>query len=316
MSGSQSAPDAALAAAIATQVTAQAPIAVSRFTTGMRHFVYEATFADRAPLVVRIGDANAHSAMAGALHLSNLLRPHGVPLPEILAHDVDADFLWLALERLPGVDLGAVIGDFSDAQLDRIAAEVARAQAIAARTGACERYGIAVRPGQAPYERWSDALEAELTLSRRRVAAVGLFDAAMADAIQTRLNALRAQIDAVPATPYLHDTTTKNVIVTPDGEVSGIVDVDDLGFGDPRYPAALTLAVLNMTGGPVQYVYRWLRHAQAADDPLFRLYVALHLFGLMSEHGQTFNGNEMPSSPAVRGALRRALDETLANSAP
>ena len=310
----QKSPDAKLAAAIAKGVASQAPVTVSRFTTGMRHYVYEATFADRAPLVVRIGGADAHAEMAGALYLSGLLRPRGAPLPEILAHDLESDFPWLALERLDGVDLGDAIRDFTDFQRDRIAAEVARVQSIAARTGGSERYGIAVRPEQAPHARWSDMLEAELTRSRWRISTAGLFDVALADIVQTRLNGLRAEADAVPATPYLHDTTTKNVIVTPEGEVSGIVDVDDLGFGDPRYPAALTLAVLIMTGGPVGYVASWLRHAQAADDRLFRLYVALHLLGLMSEHGHSFNGNQAPSSPAVRSALRRALDEALAQS--
>jgi aminoglycoside phosphotransferase (APT) family kinase protein len=304
-------PSAELAAGIAAQAMGRAPETVRRFPTGARHYVYEATFAGRAPIVVRIGGSTAHAEMAGAVYLSNLLRPRGAPLPAILAEDVRGEFPWMLLERLLGVDLGEAIASFSDAQLDRIAAEVARAQAIAARTGSAGRYGYAARPDEAPHAAWSQVLDAHLERSRRRIVSAGLFDIALAEVARIELAGLHAEITAVAATPFLHDTTTKNVIVTAEGEVSGIVDVDDLCFGDPRYPAALTLASLAGYGGPVQYVSAWLAHAKLPDDRLFRMYVTLFLLDLMAEHGQTFNGNERPSSPEIRAKLQQAFDESL-----
>jgi hypothetical protein len=130
--------------------------------------------------------------------------------------------------------------------------------------------------------------------------------------VQAEVTTRRQEIDAIAPTPFLHDTTTKNVIVTSEGAFSGIVDVDDLCFGDPRYPAALTLAVLMACGGPVSYVSAWLRHARQTDDRLFRLYVSLFLLDLMSEHGQIFNGNQRPSTPEARAALKRAFERNLA----
>ena len=63
--------------------------------------------------------------MAGAVYLSELLRPRGVPLPAILAQDVDAECPWLLLERLPGADLGSVITALKEEMLDGIASKVA-----------------------------------------------------------------------------------------------------------------------------------------------------------------------------------------------
>ena len=68
--------------------------------------------------------------------------------------------------------------------------------------------------------------------------------------------------------------------MTPYGAFSDIVDVDDLCFGDPRYPAALTLATLQVYRGPESYVSSWLRHAEYADDRLFRLYTSVLLLDL------------------------------------
>jgi aminoglycoside phosphotransferase len=305
------APSAELASAIAAQVTGCSPETVSRFTTGARHYVYEAKFSSRQPVVVRIGSTTAHSEIAGAIYLSKLLRPRGVPLPAIVAEDVQSGFPWLVLERLPGTDLGAVIGNFSDAQLDRIAARVALAQSITSETSSADRYGYAVKPKEAPHSTWSQVLDAHLSRSRRRIASAGLFDVALADTVQNELGVIRNQVDAIPPTPFLHDTTTKNVIVTAEGSVSGIVDVDDLCFGDPRYTAALTLAALTAQGGPLQYVSAWLRHARLPDDQLFRLYVTVFLLDLMAEHGQVFNGNQPPSSPQARVELERSFNGSL-----
>src|SRR6185437_771222 len=68
-------PDAALATEIATQVTGHRPSRVARFTTGVMHYVFEATFRDRAPIVVRIAGRHGIEAMRSAAKLSRQLRP-------------------------------------------------------------------------------------------------------------------------------------------------------------------------------------------------------------------------------------------------
>jgi aminoglycoside phosphotransferase (APT) family kinase protein len=299
---------AKLAAAIALRVLGRAPYSVKRFDAGARHYVFDLDFECGSPVVVRIGEPSARAEMAGALHLSRLLRPLGVPLPVILADDEEAPLPWLMLERLKGTDLGAVAPTLSEGQLDRIAAEVARAQAITAGTSSAGRYGYASRPEAASYTAWSQVLDANLARSRQRIASAGLFDVGCVDIVQAKVNALRCELDDIDPTPFLHDTTTKNVIVTLEGSFPGIVDVDELCFGDPRYPAALTLAAITAQGGPVGYVSAWLRHAGHSDDRVFRLYVMLFLVDLMSEHGHSFNGNIGPSTSEARAALWRAFE--------
>lgn len=305
------APTEQLAADIAKEVTGHVPSKMRRFATGTRHYVFEALFETRAPVVVRMGDQSARMEMGGAVHLSQLLRPLGVPLPEILAENVKGVLPWMVLQRLPGTDLGVVIANLTGAQLERVAISVSCAQAITARTASAGRYGYAAFPQQAPWSTWSQVLEANLHRSRMRIAAARLFDPTLVDAVETALTDRRKQIDCIEPVPFLHDTTTKNVIVTPDGRFSGIVDVDDLCFGDPRYPAALTLAVLLAYGGPVEYVSAWLQHAETPDDPIFRLYVSLFLLDLMAEHGQVFNGNERPSAAHERASLRQVFQDSL-----
>ena len=304
-------PTVTLATQIAAEVTGHRPATAHRFTTGARHYVYEVRFANRLPVVVRIGDRSARAEMEGAVRLSGLLRPRGVRLPEILAQSEGSELPWLVLERLSGTDLHAVIADLSCERLDHIAEQVARAQAITSSTTSAGRYGYAALPERAPHSAWSQVLDANLDRSWRRIESAGLFDPMLVEVVRSAVAARREEIDRIAPIPFLHDTTTKNVIVTSDGHFSGIVDVDDLCFGDPRYPAALTLAVLLAYGGPVEYVSAWLRHAKEPDDPTFRLYVSLFLLDLMAEHGQVFNGNARLSGPEVRLSLRRAFQDSL-----
>src|SRR5215467_10438760 len=121
-------PNSIIARDLAAAAVGRVPIEVRRFSTGSHHYVFEAAFADRPPVVVRIAAEHSRAAMAGALKLSRRLRPQGVPLPEVIAEGVDHQFSHLVLERLPGTDLGEVIGGLSDSNLDVIAIRVARAQ--------------------------------------------------------------------------------------------------------------------------------------------------------------------------------------------
>jgi aminoglycoside phosphotransferase len=301
------APYSAIAGDLAAAAVGRPPTEVRRFSTGSHHYVFEATFADRSPVVVRIAAEHSRSAMAGALRLSSLLRPRGVPLPEIIAEGVNHRFSHLVTERLPGTDLGEVICGLSDSNLEAIAKQVARAQNLTSQTASGTRYGYAIEPEYAPWERWSQVLLDNLARSRRRIAAAKLFDEDAIDTIAKLVSATRAELDALSPVPFLHDTTTKNVIVTPEGSFSGIVDVDDLCFGDPRYVVALTFASLMSSGGPTRYVDAWMNAAGHRNDRIFRLYVALFLVDFMSEHGQEFNGNAPASSADSRNRLLRVF---------
>jgi aminoglycoside phosphotransferase len=305
------APTTAIARDLATAAVGRPPTAVRRFRTGGHHYVFEAAFAAHPPVVVRIAAEQSRSAMAGALKLSHLLRPQGVPLPKIIADGVNHRFPHLVMERLPGVDLGAAIGGLSDASLEIIARQVEQAQSITARTASARRYGYGVAPEDPRHNHWSAVLQDNLARSRKRIVAAKLFSEDAVNAVTELVSLARDELDSLPPIAFLHDTTTKNVIVTQAGSFSGIVDVDDLCFGDPRYVIALTLASLLVSGGPTRYVDAWMNAAGHEEDRLFQLYVVLFLVDFMSEHGQTFNENPLPSAAAERSRLLAVFADRL-----
>ena len=100
--------------------------------------------------------------MRSAVALSQQLRPLGVPLPEVLAADVEAPFPWMLLERLPGRDLGDVVASLSPGKQKAIAQRVADAQRIAAMTPTAGRYGFSATPEGAPFAGWSEVIVADI----------------------------------------------------------------------------------------------------------------------------------------------------------
>jgi aminoglycoside phosphotransferase (APT) family kinase protein len=308
-------PSSEWAAAAAAKALGSPAVEVRRFTTGSAHFVFEVACAGGRKVVVRAGPEANRAALSGSARLYRLLHPLGAPLAEILAEDLDHRFPYLVLERLPGADFGHVIRGLDDAALERVAARVAQAQAIVAATPTAGRYGYAVEPSSAPFATWSRVLDANLARSRQRLAETGLFGLENVEKVAELVLHARDELDAFAPTPFLHDTTTKNVIVTPDGSFSGIVDVDDLCFGDPRYVVALTEASLSAFGGSRRYVRHWLKIARFEDDRIFRLYVSLFLVDFMSEYGQVFNGNQKPLSPETHRRLLEAFADSLRKAA-
>ena len=264
-----------------------------------------------ARVVLRMTTAALRPAMVGALHLNRLLRPMGVTMPRVLGADLDAGFPTLVLERLAGTDLGHVMAGLDGEFLEIIAKRVAEAQGIVARLPSTGRYGYAVTAGMAPCASWPDVLASSLARSRRRLSEARHFPTEAADKVEALLDAVRPEASQIPATPFLHDTTTKNVIIAPDGAFSGIVDVDDLCWGDPRFAAALTLAAIEAFGGSRRYVAAWMRMARFRDDRLFRAYVALFALDFLSEQGMTSNGNQCAPDAARQTHLFNTLENAL-----
>jgi aminoglycoside phosphotransferase len=286
-------------------------VSVVRFTTGICHWVFDVRLETGASVVLRMTTASLRPAMVGALHMNKLLRPMGVPLPRVLYADLEATFPTLVLERLAGTDLGHVMASLSGQSLKVIAGRLTKAQEIVSRLPAAGRYGYAATAEMAPCETWHDVLAESLARSRRRLSRARLFSLEIADRVEDMLKAVQPEANRIRAVPFLHDTTTKNVIVTPNGHFSGIVDVDDLCWGDPRYAPALTLAAIQAFGGSDQYVAAWMQLARFRDDRLFRSYVALCLLDFLSEQGTAFNGNEAEADAEKQAHLLALLKRTL-----
>jgi len=305
-------PSEADAVRIAAAFAGEPVRTTARFPQGLAHFVYDVALASGRTLVVRIGRARDRAVLAAAVRWSRRLRPLGVPLPQVLASDTDAELPYLVLERLPGADLGDVYASLAPSERRALALEIA---AIQARVGVLPDGGgfgfVLDERGPFAQRTWPEVLRASLARSRARIEQAGAVPGDPAGRVERALARLEPELSAVRPRPFLDDTTTKNVIVAA-GRLSGIVDVDWICYGDPLFPVALTRAALRAQALPLDYVDVWADELAAAGAPALHLYTALFCADFLSEMGQRFNRDApLAADPERVARLSSLLDDEL-----
>ena len=312
-------PTDAHAAAIVADLYGLRPKAVRRFGTGNQHFVFEAVLTDRRTVVVRLSRAADVDIARGAVFWSRRLRPLGVPLPKLLHADLDMrtwPFPFIVLDRLPGTDLGNVYPDLTVRQRRDLACRLVEIQRIVTAQPEGTGFGFS-RSDKGPFsaQSWPDVIAVDLERHRVRIRAAGLVDEQKVDAVERWADRLTDYLAAVRPTPFLHDITTKNVIVDRGG-LSGIVDVDDLCFGDPLFLLALIRIALLAHDRDPAYIDDWLSLLRPDNDELAALdfYTAVHCVGFMGELGHRFNRSKPdPMNASFFSRLNR-LHETLCST--
>ena len=293
------------------------PARVERFPTGLKHFVFEATSGWGDAVVVRISRREDVGVALDSVYWSDRLRPLGVPLPKLLYADMSMarhPFPFVILERLPGRDLGYVVDRLAHDELCSLARRLADVLAIVTDLPPGRGYGFAPRmDGPFPDDSWKGSVAALLSGSRKRIRDADIVSEHHADRVETVLDSFTTYFAGVQPTPFLHDITTKNVII--DGSrLSGIVDVDDLCFGDPLFLVGLIRMALEGSGNSTVYADAWVDVLRPDDERRAALdfYTALFCLTFMSELGRRFNrAKAEPFEKAYVERLQGILDRYL-----
>ena len=305
-------PTEAVAVRIATEFWGEPARDVQRFETGLQHWVYAVRRAGGASIVVRLGAADQHDDLAGAIHWSTTLRPMGVPLPALLGHGQSGGFPFMVLEHLPGKDLDAVYASLSPIQKRAVAAEVHRVQALVGQLPEGPGYGF-VRLPQGPYKAsWAEVIDGEIARFGKRIRKAGLVDPRSIQLVEEHALRFSSYFSRVRPVPFLDDATTKNVLVRA-GVFTGIVDVDWIAFGDPLLTVAVTRTSLLSSGYDLIYTDHWLELLAPTVEQLavVRFYTALYCLGFLSEIGRSFNREALAHSASHVLRLEELLQDNL-----
>jgi hypothetical protein len=298
---------------VAQNVLGEPILSVERFATGAGNWVYDVGAVSGRQVVVRF--MRAREEYEAGICWNQMLRPLGVPLPEMLASDSDrAGNGWFVLQRFPGADLGHAYATLTTPQKLSILDGVMTAQAIVQRSvRPSARFGYATSADHAPHASWSDSIAANLERTWQRILDIGAVDSNHVTRVQRLLPTFADYFATVRPVPFMDDTTTRNVIVH-DGVLQGIVDVDSLCWGDPLLVAALTrMALLSMRCDTI-YTDAWFERFDPTPElhRVFDFYTAIFAVNFLSEQGQQFNRNfPPPIDPAEVDKLVSILDALL-----
>ena len=115
-------------------------------------------------------------------------------------------------------------------------------------------------------------------------------------------------------TPYLDDISTKNLLIY-NNRVSGIIDTDWIGYGDPLSFIALTnVALLNLQYD-TDYVNYLLEETNATEyeRKVFLFHSLMYCVDFMGEKGTTFNDKVVEATEDEINRLNNIYEQLFAD---
>ena len=298
MSADSLAPSDKVASSVVRDMTGEQVLSVSRMVTGDQNFVY-AVKTPIADYVIRMTDVSHKHKFHSAIMWQKMLLPLGVPVAEFIQSDLDGKYSphpALLMRRLPGDDLINVYPQLSDTDKNNLANEMVGIQALCTSLPDGPGYGILDSYDVSSSEKtWCEFLLKRLELYKEHIATNAVFDPDLVTQVIHIAKDMEASFGIIRPRPFLWDASERNVLVL-DGKITGIVDIDEICFGDSLFVIALTSTCLELESLDTKYTDYWEaalhldKLAQARLD-FYRLFYAV---AFMRKHSmQTANSKKV-----------------------
>lgn len=291
-------PDEHAASSVVAAMTGEKVISASRMLTGDQNFVFAVKTTD-SEYVIRMTDVSHKEKFIAAIYWQKKLLPLGVPIAEFIITDMDgtySPFPALLMKRLLGDDLVNVYPNLTDADKKNLAAEIIKIQAVSNTLPEGPGFGITDSYEHAhEFKTWYEFLMQRLRFYKDHITKNKAFDPEKITKVISIAENMADELRAVRATPFLWDASERNVLIH-NGKITGIVDVDELCFGDPLFVIALTSAALELEGLDTVYTDYWaeLLHLDQKAQQRLAFYRLFYAAAFMRKHSvQTANSKKV-----------------------
>lgn len=248
-----------IAANTVASMTNEDVLSSTRLTTGDQYFVY-AVKTVYSEYVIRMTTIDHKKKFESAIYWQSMLLPLGIPLAKFIQTDLDgihSQYPSLLMRRIPGDDLCNIYSDLTTSDKKNLANEIVQIHAAMNNLPDGNGYGI-VDSYKTPFEEksWYNFLINRLELFKPIIKQKNIFNIRDTDAAISIAKDIESEFQTIRSRPFLWDATERNVLVH-NGKISGIVDVDELCFGDPLFALALTYIGLEIEGHDTIYPDSW-----------------------------------------------------------
>lgn len=275
------------------EVLGEKAVSIKRFPTGLANYVFDVVTDRGRKLVVRLARPELKFYFEGALYWYPYLQQKGIPIPELIYSNIDGShkFPTMIISRLPGEDLGLVYSGLSRTRKKNLAEKIIRIQSDVATLPPARGFGYARSyEDKSLRKKWIDVLDANLAMCRQIIDRMGIINPSVVDSLKLKMGEHEIYFKSIGPVCFLDDITTKNVVINR-GELSGVVDIDNLCFGDPLMTVALTKMSLLSRGLDTYYSDYWISCLKLSrgQEKALETYMAMFCVFFMSEIGQVFN---------------------------
>lgn len=267
------------------------PIEITRFPTGYCHSVYYIK-AKSDEYVLRITSKENKRFYDGSIKWLNELAQFEIPIPKILGHGQSNNVYYALITYINGKDICDVYHTLNNSQKYEIVKEIVEIQRKVSTLSPVKINGS---EDYSPAACMKD-IEGFIQRSRENIMANKVFDPAVCDDVESLLGMFENYLANVKPVVFLDDISTKNVLIR-NGKLVGIVDIDEMGYGDPLAVVGLMNMALLAMDADTKYIDYWLDeiHATAIQRKAVTFYTLLSCIDFMGERGMKFdNGKVVP----------------------
>jgi Ser/Thr protein kinase RdoA (MazF antagonist) len=285
------------------------PDVITRFTNGYCHSVYYVETKDKK-YVLRITGKENEEFYRGSIKWLPKLAVLGIPVPEIIKHGQYSEVFFNLMKFIEGRDLGEVYYTLTDPQKHCIAKDLTAIQAKASKLPPAGLFGYN------SFSTWRSFLESLINRSLLRIRQNKIFDENVCDKVASVMSGLNDYFSDIKPVPFLDDITTKNVLVN-NGKLSGIVDVDEICYGDSLLVVGLTNMALLSMRADTKYVDYWLDEIDVNDSQrkAVKFYTLLYCVDFMGEQGMRFgNDKNIPANQEVIDLLNATYSKLISGN--
>ena len=284
------------AIAIFENNTKRSVVQIERCSVGIANYVFIVSTANEKFVLRCSKDENAYK---DTVYWLNRLSVCEIPIPIVLSEGKYKDYSYLILSYIRGDDIGNVYCKLNDSEKKQIAKEVVKIQRKVLRLDI-----------HADMEwTWNCFVDKMLNRAEKRIKRKNYFDFNKIYIIKKLQQEIQEYLDKVPIAPYLDDISTKNLLIY-EGNVSGIIDIDWMGFGDMLTFVALTrVSLLNMDLDTkyIDYLLDEIR-PNTIEYKAFIFYCLIYCVDFMGERGMQFLDKTIPVNENIIERLNDIFD--------
>lgn len=284
------------AIAIFENVTKKSVIQIKRCGVGIANYVF--LVATETEKVILRCSENENAYQESVYYLSKLSLCD-IPIPVVLSQGKYKNYFYLILSYIPGDDIGNVYSQLSDSEKKQIAKEVIEIQRKVSR--------VDISPDS--QWTWSGIVSEILDRAEERIKQKQYFDAAKVHKVKNLQQEMQGYLNGIRPIPYLDDISTKNLLIC-NSRLSGIIDIDWMGFGDILTFVAMTkVALLNMDFDTkyVDFLLEEIR-PDRAQHKAFIFYCLMYCVDFMGERGSKFLDKTVPVNESIVKKLNDIYD--------
>ena len=299
---------------ILTDNNIEIPNRIERCSIGHGNYVFMLEYNQNKKIIRMNDEYNLYAEYENFKYWVSKLKEIDIPVPNIISIGKYKNYNYIILDYIEGKDLGEVYTLLTEDQKENIARKLIQIQnKVQEQLLPNNQYGSVYKYNDnTGFNTWKEYVLDSLENSKQNIKKNKIFDEAKVDKLIQLTEKYSDYFCEVEPKAFLDDVSNKNLIIH-NGDISGIIDLDWMGFGDLLYFVGYNnLALLDMEVD-TNYIDYMIRELNLNDfqKQIVLFYTLVFCVDFMSEKGQTFQDKEIYVDDKIVNKLNTIYDNII-----